>query len=189
MKYSDINKKYTEIVSEYMAKGYVINTGSMSGSQGEIAKIDFTDGKQIIRVVISKFHDYNLYIDGVEIVVGIAKDNVKPNRYDSWDTIWNNNLEILYCERFYEIGSNRNRETFYGTKEEAEAAKEIKYKRYRYTDYDKKVYYTSEKAMEIAKRVVRNNMGVKRIRENEIKLYKDYRGYVVTYNGKTYRLH
>lgn len=35
MKYIDINKRYTEIVTEYMARGYIINTRTMSGSQGE----------------------------------------------------------------------------------------------------------------------------------------------------------
>lgn len=48
MKYIDINRKFTETVSSYIAQGYIINTASMSGSQGEIAHIDLTDGKQIV---------------------------------------------------------------------------------------------------------------------------------------------
>ena len=55
MKFADINKRYTEIVNEYIAKGYTINTATMSGSQGEIAKIDFTDGTEIIRIRVASF--------------------------------------------------------------------------------------------------------------------------------------
>lgn len=55
MKYIDINRKFTETVSSYIAQGYIINTASMSGSQGEIAHIDLTDGKQIVRVLLDSF--------------------------------------------------------------------------------------------------------------------------------------
>ena len=56
-KREDIESKYTEIISRYIGKGYVIYPESMSGSQGEIAKIDLTDGKEIVRVYIeSKSH-------------------------------------------------------------------------------------------------------------------------------------
>ena len=47
MKFIDINRKFTAAVSSYMAQGYYINAASMSGSQGEIAHIDLTDGKQM----------------------------------------------------------------------------------------------------------------------------------------------
>lgn len=64
MKYADINKRYTEIVSEYMAAGYTLNSSTMSGSQGEIASIDLTDGKAIIRVLVSRFNDWRLERQG-----------------------------------------------------------------------------------------------------------------------------
>ena len=50
MKYIDINQKFTAKVAEYIAKGYTINTATMSGSQGEVAHVDLTDGKQVVRV-------------------------------------------------------------------------------------------------------------------------------------------
>lgn len=55
MKFIDINRKFTAAVSSYMAQGYYINAASMSGSQGEIAHIDLTDGKQIVRVLLDSF--------------------------------------------------------------------------------------------------------------------------------------
>lgn len=50
MKYIDINQKFTAKVAEYIAKGYTINIATMSGSQGEVAHVDLTDGKQVVRV-------------------------------------------------------------------------------------------------------------------------------------------
>ena len=61
MKYIDINRKFTETVSSYIAQGYIINTASMSGSQGEIAHIDLTDGKQIVRVLLDSFTEWEDY--------------------------------------------------------------------------------------------------------------------------------
>ena len=51
MKYIDINQNFTAKVAEYIAKGYTINTATMSGSQGEVAHVDLTDGKQVVRVL------------------------------------------------------------------------------------------------------------------------------------------
>jgi uncharacterized protein YeeX (DUF496 family) len=55
MKFAEINRRYTEAVAEWLAKGYTINTATMSGTQGEFAKIDLTDGKEIIRVVVAAY--------------------------------------------------------------------------------------------------------------------------------------
>lgn len=78
MKFIDINRKFTAAVSSYMAQGYYINAASMSGSQGEIAHIDLTDGKQIVRVLLDSFTEWEDYnqLEGLKLVVGIAADNV-----------------------------------------------------------------------------------------------------------------
>ena len=124
MKYIDINRKFTETVSSYIAQGYIINTASMSGSQGEIAHIDLTDGKQIVRVLLDSFTEWEDYnqLEGLKLVVGIAADNVKPNDNQRRDVIWNNRLEVISCEKFYKLSSNRDDSVFYGTREEATAA-------------------------------------------------------------------
>lgn len=65
MKYIDINRKFTETVSSYIAQSYIINTASMSGSQGEIAHIDLTDGKQLLSVLdTSVTATVNVLLDG-----------------------------------------------------------------------------------------------------------------------------
>lgn len=190
MKYAEINKRYTELVAEYMSKGYTINTSSMSGSQGEIAKIDLTDGEKVIRIMISTFHSYGMHTDkpcdGVEIIIGKSTDNVKPNSDNTWNTIWSNHLEVIHEEHFYKID---NYSDYYITsKEEARKAVEIRCERYRTFEADK--YEPSAKAMEVAKRIVRDKLGYKRINPSEIKLSKNKSNeYVVSYKGKYYHLH
>lgn len=134
MKFAEINKKFTAKVSEYIAQGWTINAGTMAGHQGEIAKIDLTDGKDIIRVMLDTnyTHDHignRFYcLDKVQLIVGRATDSVRINESRDFDTIWNNRLDVIYCEEFYKIG--RNRPEWYGTKEETMAAQDKNLERY-----------------------------------------------------------
>lgn len=133
MKFEAINKKFNELVAGYMANGYYFNAGTMGGSQGEIAHVDLTNGKEIIRVVMDYFSDeINGYmVDGIELIVGRSTDKALPNRNRSYDTIWNNRLEVLHTERYYEIGRRANEEDWYGTKEECVAKWEKAAERWR----------------------------------------------------------
>ena len=104
MNYVDINKKYTATVAEYMAKGYTINTRTMSGSQGDYAHIDLTDGTEVIRIMVDTFHEWtDISLDGLEIIVGRADSEVIPNCENDYHTLWNTNLDIISRERFYSI--------------------------------------------------------------------------------------
>lgn len=193
MKYSEINKRYTEIVTEYMNKGYTINTASMSGSQGEIAKIDLTDGAEIIRILIGSFHEYNDWgTEGIEILVGKVTDDVKPNSNNHMSTIWNDHLEIIHQERFYQIGTYGT--DFYGSKEEAERANKIRSERWKFRRRNGAEFtqFNSKKAIEIAEKIIRTKMNYKRINISEIKITKciakDVIYYAVSYHNGTYRL-
>lgn len=186
MKYADINKRYTEIVAEYMGKGYAINTATMNGSQSEVAKIDLTDGNDIIRIIIDTFSDWKAGTDGIEIIVGKATDNVKPNDNRTWYTIWNGHLETIRVERFYNIAHNAD---YYVTEDEAKKANEIRNERsaIRYSS-DKGQFTPSERAIEIAKKIIKRKFGYVRVNTSEVKIAKDREGYVVRYNQKSYRL-
>lgn len=190
MNYADINKRYTEIVVEYMIKGYTINSASMSGSQGETSKVDLTNGSEIIRVMVDTFSDWSAGTEGVEIIVGRSLDSdVVPNSNSGWATIWNNKLEILKQERFFKIGEDRHHGTYYGTEEEAKAAKAKKLNRYISRESSRRTENITDKAMEIAKRIIRREFGIKRICEADIKVSKYNGVYTVGYKSKTYRLH
>ena len=112
MKFADINRKLTEIVADYISRGYVINTNTMncleSGTKG---KVDVTDGKEIIRILLEEFRvevdwlgeKWTPRVYGVRLVVGRATENLKPHS-KNFDSIWNHNLDIIYEHKFYRVG-------------------------------------------------------------------------------------
>lgn len=189
MKYADINRRYTEIVAEYIGKGYAINSASMGGSQGETCKVDLTDGSEIIRVMVVTFSDWENHFEGVKIVVGKATDKgISPHNNDSWGAVWNSRLEILSTERFYKIGEDRHNGTFYGSMIEAEAAVAIKRSRYIARETVRRTENITDKYMELAKRVIRRKFGVQRIREADVLVSKCNGVCTIGYRNKTYRL-
>jgi len=142
MRFEYINRKFTETVTAWISRGYNINSATMGGHQGEIAKIDLTDGKEIVRILLTeecknertekdgvrRIYHYDL----IALIVGRATDQVTPNGSDTFNsTIWNERLEVLRREEFYCIGERHGRnEAWYGTKEEATAQQEKRWDRY-----------------------------------------------------------
>lgn len=188
MKYAEINKRYTEIAAEYMAKGYTVNTTTMGGSQGEIAHLDLTDGREIIRILVDSFHEWtDTSLDGVEIRVGRAAAEIKPNYSECHQTIWNNRLEPISVERFYEVGADRRRGKFYGTPEEATKANELRFRRWKAKHSHESTWSPTEPMMEAAKRIVRSRLGLKRISQGDVRICKGEKGYVVYYRNKVCR--
>lgn len=104
MKFIDINREFTAAANSYMAQGYYINAGTMGGSQGEVAHIDLTNGTEIIRVLLTTFNNY-LGTEGVELIVGRVKDDIKPNQEDRWSTVWNERLEVISSKKFYRLNN------------------------------------------------------------------------------------
>ena len=140
MRFADINEMFTETVRGYIEKGYVFNSATMSGHQGEIAKVDLTDGKEIVRVVLNKGCDvgvvrgFHCSLDVVSLVVGRCSDNVKPNISNGWAIIWNDKLEVISKVDWYQIGNKY----WYTTKENAEKQRDVMLDRHliRYVDDD-----------------------------------------------------
>lgn len=188
MKYADINKRFSEIVTEYLNKGYTFNTATMGGSQGEVAKVDLTDGTDIIRISIESFSNWQENIEGLEIIIGRdTKGQVIPNgsnRY--YNTIWGNDLEIIRTERFYRINHHAE---FFGTEDDAKKASEVRKNRWRYQTGTSKGYQPSAKALEIAKRIVRTKLGYSRIKSSDVRISKYDDGYIVSYRNHSYKLH
>lgn len=188
MKFAEINKRYTEIVAECISRGCTINAGTMSGSQGEIAHIDLTDGESIIRVLIEEVHQWRTTGDFIQIIVGKCTDKrVKINSNDTWQTIWNIELDVVYCEMFYELGEDRKSGMEYGTKEEAEIvnSKHIQ----RYSNRPKERDDLTEKYLEIGKRIVKRVWNKKKISNSDVKVYKQNNDYYVSYKYDAYKLH
>ena len=188
MKFESINRRYTEVIAEWLAKGYTINSATMSGHQGEISKIDLTDGKEIIRVLLGnlsgaseKIGDRYYHMEGVELITGRVTDDVMPNSPNTWSNIWNNRLEVLSSEKFYEIGRTPcNGEKWYGTKDEAIAQQDKASARYnaRYIP-ERKEFGAAAKS--IALPYVRRQPRCKTVRPSEISVFKRH---IKTRTGK-----
>ena len=107
MNQNDINRVFTDKVTELIGQGYQINPATMGGSQGEIGKVDLRKGDEIIRVLLGTSTDYDQNLDCIHLMVGRCTDCIRIDRFESiGNTIWNNNLEILFEIKFAKIGEN-----------------------------------------------------------------------------------
>ena len=182
MKFSEINKRFTELTAEYIAKGYTFNASTMSGHQGEIAKVDLTNGTEIIRIVIDNTRSKDdFWIEGVSVIVCRCTDEVKPNKADRFATFWTQNAEVIYEETYFEISRN-SREPFYGTYEEALAARELSHKRY----VARKVNTTNRALTPSAAliRQLKQRKGFTNATRNNITVERRESGYAITMAGR-----
>ena len=107
MNQNDINRAFTEKVTELLGRGYQIYPGTMGGSQGEIAHVDLYKDDEIIRVLLDRSAGFGEKPDGVRLIVGRNTDRIRMNCFDTLgNTIWNNRLEILSEIEFCQIGEN-----------------------------------------------------------------------------------
>lgn len=191
MTFQDINTEFTKRVQDMICHGLKINAGTMGGSQGEIAHIDFAGGTLVWRVLMERFVGYSLNAsDGIRVAVGRCEDrDVQPGALYT-ATIWNKNLEIEYCREFYRVGECKGAD-FYGTAEEAAAAMRKRFERYkaRRAGDEKKTFDLSGKALEKIKDRIKREQKLQRVTAADIVCGKDNRGYFYSYHGKTVYLH
>lgn len=194
MKYEVINKKYTQVINNYLADGWTINTSTMSGTQGEVAHIDLTKEGDVIRVLLNEFHEEsNFWIEGLELAVGLVKkgENIVPNK-SKYSTIWNNRLAIVARERFYVVGESQYGGKFYGTKEEAEQAFALKMERYKKKGdssiFDVRKQVLSPRATELGKKYLVRKGLAKRPNNVFVFFVPRTHKYIVTYRNKEYVL-
>lgn len=181
MKFVDINKRFTEIVAEYIAKGYTFNAGTMSGHQGEIAKVDLTNGEEVLRIVIDHISSSdNYWLEGLRIAVGRCTDDVTPNAGQYLQTLWTDHCEFILEECFYEINV-RGREKFYGTYDEAVAAHELQRKRYEARNVSG---YRSLTPTAALIRLLKQRKGFSNATRKNITVCRSKHGYDVTMAGR-----
>ena len=107
MNQNDINRIFTEKVTDLISQGYQINPATMSGSQGEYGHVDLRKGTEIIRVLLDDGSDYEEGVDFMRLVVGRCTDQIRMGTFDRLgNTIWNNRLEILFEIKFAKIAEN-----------------------------------------------------------------------------------
>ena len=70
MNQNDINRMFTEKMTELIGQGYQINPATMSGSQGEYAHVDLRKGAEIIRVLLDDASDFMQGMNFLRLAVG-----------------------------------------------------------------------------------------------------------------------
>ena len=100
----DIQEEFTETVKGFINAGWVINTASMNGSQGEIAKVDFTDYKNIVRVWMDSHCNFT---DGWrdEVRIHVEMFDYKPST-GLFADIWNGKGNELATSVFCQLDQN-----------------------------------------------------------------------------------
>lgn len=68
-----IGRRYTEVVAEWIAKGYIIDL-AFARSGGEISKLDMTNGAEFVQIMVDRFEEWETNLTGVEIVVSKRVD-------------------------------------------------------------------------------------------------------------------
>ena len=186
MTFADINKEYAKIVASYFENGYYINAGTMSGTQGEIAHIDLTNGKEVIRVLMERNVDFRKDVESIQIIVGKCTGNIKPNWSKRYCDIWNNELEIIKTVEFFQIGRDS---MCYGTLEEAETARDKRRERYKLHGEDNEVKKEmSDKAKEIALKWLRRQPRCKSTKLSDIESVQSILRHN-RFSGKTVRVY
>lgn len=190
MTYADINKMFTAEVSKYLALGYHFNTSTMNASEGELGKVDLTDGKEVVRVLLRTFSkDWDKR--GVELIVGrvAEEEEVRPDVAYSRNSIWNGRLEQISNQRFYEVNGYGDPDKFYGTEADAEAVSKVRMRRYAQRPNRQNKDMTSAQTIKIAVPFIRRKLGIKNVDKKRVEVFRtpDHR-YIISYRGTGYQL-
>ena len=189
MYFSDINKRFTNIVAEYIGNGYTINAATMCDIEEEIAKVDLTNGNEIIRIQLRPEYSQSDRVEFFSLEVGKCPVNILPNYHSNLYFIRRSSLEILECEQFYKVGEKRDGRAFYGDYDHARYAAYVRIQRQYRNETEDKFMDLTEKRIEIAKRLLKRKFPYSQIKECDIALVKrSGGGYDILYGSRTYRI-
>lgn len=194
MTMNDINRIYTEKVTDLLARGYQINPGTMSGSEGEYAKIDLRKGSEILRVTIENGRDHDFLCgDYIRIRVGRNTDRVSDRLGDSH--IWTSHLQTLS-----EIKLAKVTDTFFTDMDEGKRIQQKRLDRWDARETHPKQRDLGEAFKSIALNWVRKQPRMKGCKPEEIEsvtrvnrsyfaaTLPDLECYEIKARGKTFRL-
>ena len=186
----EINAKYTEVLSKYLAAGMSIEARTMSGSQGEMAHIDLTDGKNLYRIIMgtgSARDDSDKLCWSYETIEIEVRKYEIPAHINSMTTIWNSKGELIEHYVWFEIEPYRKENRVcVESIEEIKAIRDKKLEHYKNDRETKEVeiQLTPERQKKIAD-ICRKRPGYKSIRTQGItKLIKKNGRYVITIDRK-----
>lgn len=94
IEYAEIEKRFTEEVAGFLANGWTFSTRTMGGSQGEIAKCDLTDGKNLARVLLER----KRFFGHEEVLLSVGTFVPKGD-----GTAWNSDLDTVRSFDYYGV--------------------------------------------------------------------------------------
>lgn len=189
MKYEAINKKFSDKVLEYLMNGYVINSHSMSGHQGEVCKVDLVKGDELIRIWIEEeFSRFRDLWRGSTMYIRVGKWKfLAPHSY-SGVTVWFKDLEVIEEIKYYKVSDNWYLDSF-GEAMVIQGKKEERYKN-RSRSIHRERQFFGEEVRRLAADYLRRKANYKRVLSSNITVYRNLRlnKYIIEYNGKVYEL-
>ncbi len=175
MKSNEINAIFAAKTAEYLNAGYQINTNTMNGSQGEIAKIDFRKGNEVIRVLLKQetiWGESFRTSEAVVLTIGRCTDERVINEvgFSRSNIIWNERLEVIEKRVFLKMGSNREADWYLEGKD-AEVAMQKHYERITsrfHVNQNEGIDYNSDAVKKILLPAVRRHLGKPHLKLNRI---------------------
>ena len=175
MKRNDIDKIYSEKVTELLNNGYSIYTSGMSGSQGEISKVLLVKDNDLKIVLLDETYVWEYGVEKIyRISIGTYKNDVpKP---EARTTFWIKDFNYEEQIKLYELKNQ-----WFITEEEYQATKDIHEARfnkwYSSIDTDKKKIVGAI-PLSIMKHV-NSIRGFKNIKPNDISIIKTKHQYQI----------
>lgn len=140
---ADVEKRYSDIIANYFAEGWVVNAQTMDGSQGEKAKIHLRskDNNIIRNIHLERETEYAgksydklvIYVEDYENNRDDYEQIYSNNLISGWTTIWNGNGKLVLKEEYFLIKSawsySSNKETKLTDKDGFEYVSKIREKR------------------------------------------------------------
>lgn len=161
----------------------------MCDIEEEIAKVDLTNGNEIIRIQLRPEYSRSDKVEFIYLEVGKCPANILPNYHNNLYHVRRNSLEILECEQFYQVGEKRDGRVFYGDYDHARYAAIVRTERKYRNETSDTFMELTEKRMEIVKRLLRRKFPYREIKECDIALVKLLDGgHDILYGSHTYRM-
>ena len=184
MLFKEVEAIFTQKVAALIQKGYTINSNTMSGHQGEIAKIDLRKGEEVIRVQM--YEEYGFDYEVLFVSVARSTKKIGASRRQ---TIWNRDLEIIEEMKLFKVDEN----FFVESEEEIKAIKEKQIERYTRRNASQREEL-SDAAKMIVLPFVKRQKGMKSCKLNDIDrvqkfFYTSSVQYVVVVKGKNILIH
>lgn len=178
---SEVYMEYTKKVNEYLQNGYYVYCATMKGTQGDVSKIDLTNGIEIIRIRLNNgitgLYKFNCS-GGVFIKVEkYTQDMFNHNMFDI-DTLWNDKGTELFYKEYYKLENKYKSNIFTDNIDEIKRIEKIREIR------ENRIKMYPDRAILTDKRkllsIVKTKKGYKSTRLKDIiGLYRTYNGYII----------